>query len=326
MATIVSVVNHTVDMVHLLLNLMVEIIILEMVVLHSSHLMDQITMVHHNLELVFHHNSVHNLLLHKVVAHKAHQVEIHQMVENAIVPKLKIPAPLVLLEKRATMAMMVLMGFLVFLEKMELMVNILKHNVKNMVNASLVPLVRLAHKDLLAVLVAVECVVLVDNPVFLAEMEIQDFQAHSDQKDPLVLLEKKALVVNPELIPPNSWDYPVLRVNKDPMAQLEISELPEKKAQLDNLVKKVHEVALAKMVKMAIMEMPEKPENLANQVLMQNIVHALLEALIAKLELVVKVAKMAMVLHLLDHQLVAVDHMADKPVQMVTVVVFKNLL
>jgi hypothetical protein len=283
MEIIVFDVNRMADMVLLLLKDMVEIIL---VALHNSHLV-QAVMAHNILVLVFHHNSVHNLLPHK--AHKVH------LVENVIVHKLKIPALLDHLVKKVSLVMMVLMAFLVSLAKMELMVNIHKLNDKNMVNASHAPLGLLDHKDLMVVLVHGGCGELEVNLVFLAVMEILDSLDPLDLKVQLGLLAKKDLPVNPVQMPPNLLDYLDLRVNKDLLVQLEISELPVKKAQLVNLVKKVNVGHLAKMDKTVTMVMLEKPENLVNLVLMQNIVHALLEALTAKLDLVVMAHKAVIV-------------------------------
>jgi hypothetical protein len=288
MVVIVSVVNHMVDMGHLHHKDMVEII--QAVVDLQTSPQALTTMVHHNLELVFHHNLDHNLLLLKVDL-KDLAVD-HQVVENATATP-KILALLDLLVKKVYPVMMVLMDNLVYLVKMVLMVNILKLNDKNMVNASLAPLVPLDLKGLPAVQELVVCEELEDNLVFLAVMdnldsqELLDLKAQSDlpvSKDPLVLLVKMLQ---------NSLDYPVLKVNKDLLAQLEILELLVKKDPLDNLDLKENVVHQAKMETMEIMVMLVKLENLVNPVLMLNIVHVLLAALTAKLDQVVKATNMA---------------------------------
>jgi len=133
MATIVSVVNLMVDMVHLLLKVMVEITQAVVDLLTSP--LDLTTMDHHNLELVSHHNLVHNLLLLKVdLKDLVDQMVVLQVAENATAT-LKTLVLLDLLVKKVYLVMTVWMDNLVYLEKMVLMENILKLNVKNMENA-----------------------------------------------------------------------------------------------------------------------------------------------------------------------------------------------
>jgi len=276
--------------VHLLLKDMVEITLAVVDLLTSP--LDLTTMDHHNLELVSHHNLVHNLLLLKVdLKDLADQMVVLQVAENATAT-LKTLVQQDLLVKKVYLVMTVWMDNLVYPVKMVLMENTLKLNVKNMENASPVLRVPQGHRELLGAPAPEACEAPEANLVFPDVTDNPVSPELSDLKAPSDLLENLDQSELPEKMPPNSLDYPVLKVNKDLSVPLVISELLEKKDPSVNLVKKENEEDQAKMVIMEIMVTLEKLENLESLVLTLNIVHALLVALTAKLDQVVKAINM----------------------------------